>query len=799
MSHIIRFAVVGDCHYSFDKNYSVRDCLGAKKQLQRIIDILNTKQLDFVVSLGDLGDGKSEQEVPEIKQTFESCTAPVKYVIGNHDLCRRHADQHAALLGISHKPYDFIADNYRFIILNAFENSRYSKNQNDKQRYSDFCDKYTGRLFQRWPGIMSEQSYTWLENTLNSAKEQNQEVILISHVPVWHDACKRKPDENEPVARIADHIELLNLMDNYDNIRSYIAGHYHNGGTAIRKGVLHKTVRSVCDWKEPTACIFTVYNDKICVEGIGNETSITHKYKLCPSTLSGTAPEGSYVMTNCGEIQCVGNDNRFCLSVPCEGVYSIRAVKQGCKDVILPFLTAPCDNLEISFTEDKTRKLFVGETDGHAVLNITDDGKPVRWFDISGKVYGDYEPKTPMWTAHSNNFWTKSKYAFTYSGNVNIKVLPRHDYLRQHGWYKGDIHNHLFHGEAHYSGNVQQSAFIGKAEGYDWLYFSQDHGNDGSCSDYYAISEYLSDTQNLFLINDEFPKSRSNHFASLGVASSRVELDMNKVTSLEAADTYVLQRGGITVPVHPFEGHMSFRQMPLWLNCAPEKIPCMDFYYHPHYPKKYTEDYWFMLLNRGYTLGCFSTSDGAFDVGRTPGSNRGCTYVKMPSLSEQNIVEGIKQGRTMFSYDCAALMFSIDDYVSGDIIYPDNRQHNLKIKAFWQKGKFGVLRIVRNGTDIKRIPVNFSEDETAIDFEMPISEEQNCWYVALLENNEHNTVSAASPIYFRNESFTKPNVIPMPKVIPEEMFKFFEALEPDDLAKPELIDKVAQMLSELEQ
>ena len=758
---------------------------------------MNKEKLDFVLSLGDLGDGHNLDEVLAVKETLKTCKHPVKFVIGNHDLVLRSDKEFSEVVGIPYKAYDFCIENYRFIVLNAFENSIYSRDKEKEQAYRDYVDGQNGRLFQRWPGIMNAETYNWLEKTLEDAKNQNQEVIMFSHVPVWSDACLRDADENEPLARIADHIELLDLMDNYKNIRSYIAGHYHKGGIALRKGVLHKTVRSICDYPEPTACIFTADKEKITIDGIGNESNFIHTFEFLPTYICGTAPEGSYVMTNCGEIQPVGQDGKFKLQVPCQGVYSIRAVKDGCKDVHIPFITAPADGVNIEFMADPSRKLYVGKTDGPAVLRITDNGKPVRWFDISGRNYGEYTPPTPIWTAHSENFWTNSEYAFTASGNVNIKVLPKHPYLRENNWYKGEPHNHLFHGEGHYAGNVQQSAFIGKAEGYDWLCFSQYHGNDGSVNDYYGISEYLSDNNNLFFINDEFPKSRSNHFASFGVASPRLELNAKVMHSLEAADKYVWQRGGITIPVHPFEGHMSFRQFPLWLNCAPDKMPCIDFYYQQNYKKKYADDYWFMLLNRGYTIGCFATSDGAFDVGRTPGSDRGCTYVNMSALSEENIMDAIKKGRTMVSYDCAALIFSIDNYISGDVLYPNNQQRKLKIKAFWQKNKSAVIRIVRNGVDIKNIPVKFAEDETPVDFEMNIRENENAWYVAFLDNEKGEPCSVASPIYFRNEEFVAPKVIPLPKNIPTEFLEMFEKLEPDDLAQPELIDRVGAMLEEL--
>lgn len=211
----IKFAVLGDCHYSLNGNYSTRNCSGAKKQLEHILERLNKEKLDFVLSLGDLGDGHNLDEVLAVKETLKTCKHPVKFVIGNHDLVLRSDKEFSEVVGIPYKAYDFCIENYRFIVLNAFENSIYSRDKEKEQAYRDYVDGQNGRLFQRWPGIMNAETYNWLEKTLEDAKNQNQEVIMFSHVPVWSDACLRDSDENEPLARIADHIELLDLMDNY--------------------------------------------------------------------------------------------------------------------------------------------------------------------------------------------------------------------------------------------------------------------------------------------------------------------------------------------------------------------------------------------------------------------------------------------------------------------------------------------------------------------------------------------------------------------------------------------------------
>ena len=647
---------------------------------------------------------------------------------------------------------------------------------------------------QPWPGVFSEQTWQWLESLLSDARDKGMNVIIFSHVPAVGFA------EGEP-ARLPEHIRMAELLDKFPNVRAYIAGHCHGGGMTVRKGVMHKTMRSVCDNAEPTACIFAGDENKISVEGIGNETDFTHKFEMKSAVISGTAPENSYVMTNCGEIVQVGKDSTFSLTVPCDGIYSLKAVMDGCEDCYVPMIQAPASGIEIKFKPDPTRKLYTGHTDGYNTLLITDDTKPVRWFDLAGTLYGSVVPTEKVWYAINSSFWTNGTYAFTAQGDVNIRVLPCHRQLRSYGWYKGDLHAHLFHGESHYVGNVQTSGFIGKAEGYDWLYMASRHeteyGNDGYPTDAETLTHKLSDKNFLYRINEEFPKSRSNHFGNCCVNPIGETVDYTKISSLEIAKKHVWDRGGVTVPVHPFYEHMCFRELCLWILCAPEMMPCIDFYYSEAFPKYLSEDYWFMLLNRGYEFGCFATSDASYDVGRTPG-NRGATYLHMEALSEEEIKNAILHRRSMISYDCAAILFSIDNHISGDKLDADGTARKLSVKVLWQKDRKGDLRIIRNGKDIKRIPVTFTDDEQEFVFDMDISERDNCWYAVILENDDTKIRSVASPIYFRNDSFTAPRVMKLKKPIPMEILARCEQLTYEDIAHPEQIEEFEQLLIKMD-
>ena len=786
----IRFAVIGDCHYSTAGNYGTRDCLGAKNRLNEIIEILNKEKLDFVLSLGDIGNGNDKSEIPEMLEIFKSSHHPLRFVIGNHDLCRYTAEDVAKMTGMPNPFYDFELENYKFIVLNAFEQSMYCpKDSNEYKVYQKFAETHHWLKFQPWPGIMTETSWEKLENLLLESKEKNQNVIVFSHVPI-------NGFGGETPARLIEFQRMLDLLDRFPNVRSYIAGHCHGGDLSVRGGVLHKTVKSVCDTPEPTACIFVAGDNQIEISGIGAENDFIHNFEITSCTISGTAPKGCWVMTNCGEITEVDETETFTLPVPCPGMYSIKAVMDGCDDVYIPYIKAPFDEISVKFSKNPKRKLYTGRVDGYNLLHITDGNKPVRWFDVAGTEYGSIVPETPMWHEDCPNFWVKDKYAFTAENDVSIRVLPKHKKLNKLGWYKGDLHAHLIHGENLYVGNLQESAFIGRCENYDWLYVASEYNNDGFPLDAQKVSQKLSSPDFLYMLNTEFPKSRSNHFGNCGAKPVFESVDTTKISSLELAEKFIWQKGGVTVPVHPFSGHMSFREMPIWLLTAPDKMPCIDFFYHDKFPREMAETYWFMLLNRGYEIGCFSTSDASFDVGRTPENNRGATYLYMDKLSEENIKDAILKRHTMVSWDRSAVLFSIGDAICGDKIEADGKEKNLTVTTLWQKDRSGVLRIIRNGEDIKKIPINFSEDEEEFTFEMPVCETENCWYSVILETDDRIR-SVASPIFFRNKDFVPPEVIKLNVPFPQDLLAECENLTPEELAKPELIDYFKDKLKAL--
>ena len=209
------------------------------------------------------------------------------------------------------------------------------------------------------------------------------------------------------------------------------------------------------------------------------------------------------------------------------------------------------------------------------------------------------------------------------------------------------------------------------------------------------------------LFRSEFPKNANGHTGNLGVGPVFLESDPDRVSNLELAQRYIADRDGVAIPVHPLyaggirnDGYgvydnMLNKEVFLWLLCAPELCPCLDLFYNDDTPGALA--YWYMLLNRGYRIGCAATSDAALDLGRSPGSGRGATFVFMKQLNEQELIAGFRRRRTMVSWHGGVLLMSIGDAMPGDIAEPGPEPRRLKFEIWYRPGADVRIALIRNG------------------------------------------------------------------------------------------------------
>ena len=544
--------------------------------------------------------------------------------------------------------------------------------------------------------------------------------------------------------------------------------------------------------------------------GVGDAVEGFH-----PCVVRGQTEPGARVVSNCGQIALADEKGRYEIVLPVQGVYCLKAMKTGYDEVARPWLEVPAKaDVDLPlWARPNPRKRVVHGNLGHpAQLTVTDSGAPVRGFDLSGVEVGSYPAAKSVWHENNRYFWTLGEYCFTATGEVKIVESVDYPELRKRGWRKGDFHAHVVHWENFYRANLQQMAFVCRAERYDWIYLAGDHANDQYPVDFWKLSEYLSDDKLFLRVNEEFPKNIYGHFGNLNVPPLTTrdypDYDMQHVTNLELAERTVYARGGLCVPVHPVYGDavkkhpvtgrkmygMINNELMLWLLCRPDLVPVVDFFY---FPEERAEKFWYKLLNRGYTLGCSGTSDAAFDVGRSPHASH-ATYAKLDKVDGPSIVEAFRKGRTMVGYYGSSIVFEIDGRTCGDVLLPGDGVHELVADAYGEPGREVVFRIVRNGEVFEEACVVVPEDG-CVRIRRSFSERENAWYVAILKDAKGgpmSVLSAASPIYFRGPTFRAPEVVPFPLPLPANIKERLLYLTPDEVDTDEWYEGLKKMLKE---
>ena len=491
----------------------------------------------------------------------------------------------------------------------------------------------------------------------------------------------------------------------------------------------------------------------------------------------------AWVMTCNGQIVQSGTDGAFMIDGLADGGYSVKAVFPGMADAVSARLAVTSDvpvTCRLQMTPSETAVVFGCVTDAvtgkglAAWFEARSDSKPIRWFDVAGRLYGGRtDLPSGVWHQANRRFWTSGMFAFSADpGRLRLTVRadgyapvtverdlraggqeslvialkPLFDPAAA-GWYKGDFHAHGVHGERFYDVNIPMIAFMLRAEHYRWFYLSSDFNNDGVRVDAASAAAGASGSDLLLFLNAEYPKTAGGHVGSVGIGPPAKPRPYPRYANIEVIKADIVDQGGAAVPVHPLYGHMRSRELPFMLLGAPELICGFDFYtsWNPA-----SEKTWALFLNKGYRLCRTATSDAAFDLGRTPGT-MGATFIRPVDgrLSRESIVEAFKSGRTTISWDGVLLLFTVDGADCGTVFPIEEAVRKAVVTLHDTPGKKRLVTVTRNGEVFKRIPVTVPESGvTEVRFDL--SEREKAWYSATCSEDGRleKVVAASSPFYF---------------------------------------------------
>lgn len=343
--------------------------------------------------------------------------------------------------------------------------------------------------------------------------------------------------------------------------------------------------------------------------------------------------------------------------------------------------------------------------------------------------------------------------------------------LQSRGWFAGDAHIHMIHGERQRATSYDEVAETCRAQGLDWAYVNQEYVGAGALdlSGLHAETKRVSTPTFQLFIGGERPKSVLGHNALIGVSDPFVIPDDPPYS---AAARLIHDQGGVLFPVHPVRYYPSKIVNGVWRDFPGNNLGrelVFDAFAGPSFDglsvlsddpsDPNAHDLYFNLLNRRLFVPVFADSDACFD---RPVLSRNApgfylTFFNLPSGARPDsttLPAAVRRGRT-FATTGPILLFSIDDQLPGETIPLDGKPHKLRVEAHhdhhtWtlDPSRLSKVEIIRDGRVIK----TWLPDATDVTLETTITESKPSWYTARAYGSDAKwQVALSSPIYFAAE------------------------------------------------
>ena len=229
-SHLVRFGIITDIHFSSDSEPAAAQATAA--ELQARLDYWQHNDVDFLLQLGDLIKGSENHKHEELRQIsaiLKPFKGTIHHVIGNHCLALPRRELMAAL-GLQAPFYTFTVKAFRFIVLDGMDLSIHRKPETEEERQIFAFFREHPELHD-YCGAVGTRQKVWLRDELGKAEHSGEKVIIICHFPLLPETTDLKH------GLLWNHREIAELVSSSPAVKACLSGHYHYGGYSLHNAV----------------------------------------------------------------------------------------------------------------------------------------------------------------------------------------------------------------------------------------------------------------------------------------------------------------------------------------------------------------------------------------------------------------------------------------------------------------------------------------------------------------------------------------------------------------------------------
>ncbi len=204
--------VFSDLHYD--------EVADGDKRIDDILSRARKKELDFIVSLGDLCRPVNENQ--KVWKKFHALGIPFYPVIGNHETDDCKLSEILEFFSMSKPYYSVICKGYKLIFLNTC----YMRKDEQEEIYYKNNYKKNSCIYP----IIPAQEIQWLQEELRDGRKS----VIFSHHSLVNDFEKRGVDNREDIRKLFAQKQVLLCVN----------GHDHGDDYALVDGISYLTVNS---------------------------------------------------------------------------------------------------------------------------------------------------------------------------------------------------------------------------------------------------------------------------------------------------------------------------------------------------------------------------------------------------------------------------------------------------------------------------------------------------------------------------------------------------------------------------
>lgn len=303
------------------------------------------------------------------------------------------------------------------------------------------------------------------------------------------------------------------------------------------------------------------------------------------------------------------------------------------------------------------------------------------------------------------------------------------------GWFSGDAHAHINHGDGYYVLAPEQALLMASGEGLNIVncldnayYFT---GAPASCST----------PDHIVFMSEEMRSSSWGHYGLVGMRS--LVLPISSIwwpLAMDFADSAHAQQGALVIAAHPrpsddfaqvegWPGSGIARELPV--DCISGRVDAIDIMSYSNFRNGGVElDMWYRLLNCGFRIPASAGTDAA--VNRLDSSPFGGfrVYVQIgdDGFRADSWFEGLAAGRSFVTNGPLITCFNVGGHASGDSfsVYPGAVvPGSISLASAYPIDR---IEIVRNGG--VELAMRFEPPRTSIDTSFSFPLDESSWIAA---------------------------------------------------------------------